>query len=121
MRNFTAIDNDVKRVFFDPENDLDYGDLAMYVYIAMHIRVKDGELKGLAYPTKRRMQADLSIGKQRLTKSIDKLVDHGFIATKEVANKYGGKPLLYYRLADEWKDAEQPETGEEMRSVIDWL
>ncbi|MBU5266283.1 helix-turn-helix domain-containing protein [Virgibacillus proomii] len=135
MRNFTPIDNDVKRVFFAPDTDLDYGDFAVYVYIAMHVRVKDGDLKGLAYPTKKRMQSDLSIGRRKLSEAIEKLVRYGFIIAVKVPNKYGGKPLLHYRLSDEWKkeDKEEVEVNEdanenvseelsgEMRDIIDWL
>lgn len=127
MRNFTPIDNEVRRLFFASETDLDYGDFAVYVYIAMHVRVKDGDLKGFAYPTKKRMQSDLSIGRRKLSEAIDKLVRYGFIIAVKVPNKYGGKPLLHYRLSDEWKkegkeaeDAYEDVSGE-MRDIIDWL
>lgn len=110
LTNHTPIDNDVKRVFFETENELDYGDFAVYIYIVMYVQYSEDAGKGkpngkqgYAYPTKTRMQAELSIGKDKLNRSIQRLVDFGFIEARDVPNKYGGKPLQEYRLIDGWK------------------
>lgn len=110
IRSFTPIDNEVKRVFFEGDNDLDYGDFAVYVYIAMHIQISDDAGKGkpngkqgFCYKTKVAMAGELSISRMKLDKAIAKLIEYGFVGTREVPNKYGGRPLLEYRLADDWK------------------
>ena len=61
--------------------------------------------QGYAYTTKARMQGELAIGKTKLNRSLDVLEAEGLIKAREVANKYGGKPLKEYRLSDEWKGA----------------
>lgn len=110
LTNHTPIDNDVKRVFFDKENDLNYGDFAVFVYIAMHVQYSEDAGKGkangkqgYAYTTKVRMQAELSMGKAKLAQALDRLREYGFIESRDVPNKYGGKPLKEYRLADGWR------------------
>ena len=110
MRNFTPIDNDIKRVFFDDSNDLDYGDFAVYTYILMFIQFsengRDGKpngKQGYCYKTKIAMRSDLRISKGKLNRHIDNLKKFGFIGFREVKNKYGGQPLEEYRLSDEWK------------------
>lgn len=110
-RNFTAIDNAIKGVFLDEDNDLDYGDLAVYVYIAMFIQVgkngRDGKpngKQGYCYKTKTTMRGELRMSKGRLNRHIDNLKRFGFIDSREVKNKYGGQDIEEYRLIDDWKD-----------------
>lgn len=111
MTNHTPIHNGIKRVFFAQDSELDYGDFAVFVYIAMYVQNSAGNGKsaepngkqGYAYPTKTRMMGELGMSKTKLNRCIDRLVAHGFIEAREVANKYGGKPLLEYRVIDRWK------------------
>lgn len=112
MKNFTRIDNALKPMFFD-NPDLGYGDLAVFTYIAMHVQISDDAGKGssngkqgYAYTTKTRMQAELSMSKKKLNDTIDRLIAYGLIDTREVPNKYGGRPLTEYRLSDAWKGSE---------------
>lgn len=109
LTNHSPIHNDIKRVFFASDNELDYGDFAVYVYIAMHIqysvdagRGNPNGKQGYCYKTKVAMTKELSISRMKLDKAIEKLLRYGFIETREVANKYGGRPLLEYRLSIEW-------------------
>src|SRR5690625_7026172 len=108
--NFTALPNDVKRIFLSEDNDLDYGDLAVYVYISMFIQVgengRDGKpngKQGYCYKTKVAMSDELAISRGKLDKAIERLIEYGFVETREVANRYGGRPLLEYRLSTKWK------------------
>lgn len=108
--NFTAIDNRVKRVFLAEDNDLDYGDLAVYTYIAMFIQVgengvdgKPNGKQGYCYKTKVTMRSELRMSKGRLDRHISNLKRYGFIDSREVRNKYGGKPIEEYRLIDAWQ------------------
>ena len=110
LSNHTPIENGIKRVFFDKENELDYGDFAVYIYIVMYVQYSEDAGKGkpngkqgYAYPTKTRMQAELSIGKAKLNQCLARLIEFGFIEARDVPNKYGGKPLQEYRLIDSWK------------------
>lgn len=110
LRNQTPIFNDIKRVFFDDNNELDYGDFAVYTYIAMHIqhsedggKGKPNGKQGYCYKTKVAMQKELRMSKIKLNASIDRLIEYGFIETREKANRYGGKPLLEYRLSPKWE------------------
>ena len=109
-RNFTAIDNAVKSVFLSEDNELDYGDLAVYVYIAMFIQVgpngRDGKpngKQGYCYKTKASMRAELRISKGRLNRHIENLKRFGFIDSRTVKNLYGGQDIEEYRLIDGWK------------------
>lgn len=109
-RNFTAIDNAVKSVFLSGDNELDYGDLAVYVYIAMFIQVgpngRDGKpngKQGYCYKTKAAMRKELRISKGRLNRHIENLKRFGFIDSRTVKNLYGGQDIEEYRLIDEWK------------------
>ena len=110
LTNHTPIDNGIKRVFFDKGNDLGYGDFAVFIYIVMYIQYSedagkgaDNGKRGYAYTTKTRMMAELSIGKDGLNSCIDRLVKYGFIETRDVPNRYGGKPLQEYKLSDKWR------------------
>lgn len=110
LTNHTPIPNEIKRVFFDMDNDLNYGDFALYVYIAMHVQYsengrngKPNGKQGYCYKTKTTMRAELAMSKGKLETSIQRLIDYGFIETRTVANRYGGRTLLEYRLADVWK------------------
>jgi len=110
LSNHSPINNDIKRVFFDENNELDYGDFAVYIYIAMHIQYsEDGGTgtpngkQGYCYKTKVRIQGELGIGKDKLNRHIARLKAYGFIDSREVPNKYGGKPLEEYRLIDGWQ------------------
>lgn len=110
LTNHSPIPNEIKRVFFDENNELDYGDFAVYVYIAMHVQYtengRDGKpngKQGYCYKTKVRMQGELRIGKAKLNRHLDRLKAFGFIESREVPNAYGGKPLEEYRLSDEWR------------------
>lgn len=109
LTNHSPIHNDVKRVFFEGDNELDYGDFAVYVYIAMHIQYSEDAGKGkpngkqgYCYKTKVAMMSELSMSKAKLNKTIDRLTDYGFISTRKESNRYGGRPLLEYRLSEEW-------------------
>lgn len=109
-RNFTAIDNAVKSVFLSEDNELDYGDLAVYVYIAMFIQVgpngRDGKpngKQGYCYKTKVAMRRELRMSRDKLDKHIANLKRYGFIESREMPNKYGGRPVEEYRLIDDWK------------------
>lgn len=109
LTNHSPIHNDIKRVLFDGDNELDYGDFAVYVYIAMHIqhsedagKGKPNGKQGYCYKTKVAMMSELSMSKAKLNKSIERLLKYGFISTREVPNKFGGRPLLEYKLSDEW-------------------
>jgi len=108
--NFTALPNDVKRIFLSEDNDLDYGDLAVYVYISMFIQVgkngRDGKpngKQGYCYKTKVAMRNELRMSKGKLNRHIDNLKRFGFIEARTMPNKYGGKDIEEYRLSDEWK------------------
>lgn len=110
MANFTPISNKVKRAFFDEDSDLDYGDFSVFIYIAMYVQHSEDAGKGkangkqgYAYTTKVRMHAELSMGRAKLDRCIAKLVKHGLIETRDVPNKYGGRPLQEYRIGDEWQ------------------
>lgn len=110
LTNHTPIHNDIKRVFFDDNNKLNYGDFAVYVYIAMHIQYnengRDGKpngKQGYCYKTKVAMSNELAISRGKLDKAIERLIEYGFVETREVANRYGGRPLLEYRLSTKWK------------------
>ena len=109
--NFTAVSNDLKPVLF-ANPAVGYAEIAVYLYLAMHVQVSEDAGKGTpngkqgyAYTTKARMQGELAIGKTKLNRSLDVLEAEGLIKAREVANKYGGKPLKEYRLSDEWKGA----------------
>ena len=108
--NFTAIDNAVKGVLLSEHNDLDYGDLAVYVYISMFIQVgpngRDGKpngKQGYCYKTKATMRAELRISKGKLNRHIENLKRFGFIDYRTVKNLYGGQDIEEYRLIDDWK------------------
>lgn len=109
--SFTAIDNRLKRIFLDRDNELDYGDLAVYVYIAMFVQVgengpdgKPNGKQGYCYKTKTAMRGELRMSKGRLNRHIDNLKRFGFIESREAKNKYGGQDLEEYRLIDGWKE-----------------
>src|SRR5699024_10548112 len=109
-RNITAIDNAVKVVFLSEDNELDYGDLAVYVYIAMFIQVgpngRDGKpngKQGYCYKTKVAMRGELRMSKGRLNRHIENLKRSGFIDSRTVKNLYGGQDIEEYRLIDDWK------------------
>lgn len=108
--NFTAIDNAVKSVFLSDDNDLDYGDLAVYVYIAMFVQVggngpdgKPNGKQGYCYKTKVAMRGELRMSRDKLDKHIDNLKRYGFIESREMPNKYGGRPVEEYRIIDDWQ------------------
>jgi len=108
--NFTAIDNAVKSVFLSDDIDLDYGDLAVYVYIAMFIQVgengpdgKPNGKQGYCYKTKVAMRGELRMGRDKLNRCIANLKRYGFIDSREMSNKYGGRDIEEYRLIDDWK------------------
>jgi len=108
--NFTAIDNRVKRIFLSEDNELDYGDLAVYTYIAMFIQVgpngRDGKpngKQGYCYKTKAAMRAELRMSKGKLNRHIENLKRSGFIDSRTVKNLYGGQDIEEYRLIDDWK------------------
>src|SRR5690625_612003 len=109
--NFTALPNDVKRIFLSEDNDLDYGDLAVYVYISMFIQVgengadgKPNGKQGYCHKTKAAMRGELRISKGRLNRHIENLKQYGFIDSRTVRNKYGGQDIEEYRLIDGWKE-----------------
>ncbi len=108
--NFTAIDNRVKRIFLADDNALDYGDLAVYTYIAMFIQVGDKGADGrpngkqsYCYKTKVAMRGELRMSRDKLDKHLRNLKRYGFIDSREVPNKYGGRPVEEYRLIDDWQ------------------
>lgn len=108
--NFTALDNRIKNVFLAEDNELEYGDLAVYTYIAMFIQVgengpdgKPNGKQGYCHKTKVAMRNELRMSKGKLNRHIDNLKRYGFIKSREVKNKYGGKDVEEYRLSDEWK------------------
>lgn len=108
--NFTAIDNAVKSVFLSDDNELDYVDFAVYVYIAMFIQIgkngpdgKPNGKQGYCHKTKVAMRGELRIGRDKLNRSIANLKRYGFINSREVPNKYGGRDIEEYRLIDDWK------------------
>jgi|SRR5690625_941463 len=108
--NFTAIDNAIKGVFLSGDNELDYGDLAVYVYIAMFIQVgengPDGKCngkQGYCHKTKAAIQSELRISKGKLNRHIANLKRYGFIDSRTKPNKYGGRDIEEYRLVDDWK------------------
>src|SRR5699024_5202294 len=109
-RNFTAIDNAVKSVFLSEDHDLDYGDLAVYVYISMFIQVgpngRDGKpngKQGYCYKTKVTMRKELRMSRDKLKKHISNLQSYGFRDSREMTNRYGGRPVEAYRLIYDWK------------------
>lgn len=108
--NHSPIENDIKRVFFDESNELDYGDFALYVYIAMNVQYgengRDGKpngKQGYCYRSKVRIRNDLRMGKDKLTKHIDRLKEFEFIESRYVRNDFGGHDLEEYRLSNGWK------------------
>lgn len=110
LTNHSPIDNDIKRVFFAEDSGLDYGDFAVYIYIAMHVQWSEygrngepNDKQGYCYKTKVAMCAELSVSRGKLDKAIDKLIEYGFVCTREIPNRYGGKPLLEYRLSTVWR------------------
>src|SRR5690625_2852129 len=110
LTNHTPIPNEIKRVFFDDSNDLDYGDFAVYIYIAMNVQYgenggdgKPNGKQGYCYKKKVSMRNELRISKARLNRHIERLKDYGFISSREVRNKFGGKPIEEYRLIEGWK------------------
>jgi len=109
LTNHTPIPNEIKRVFFDESNDLDYGDFAVYIYIAMNVQYgengRDGKpngKQGYCYRSKTRIRNDLRMGKDKLTKHIERLKDYGFIESRFEKNDFGGHDLEEYRLSDAW-------------------
>lgn len=110
LTNHTPIPNEIKRIFFAEDNDLDYGDFAVFIYIAMNVQYgekgrdgKPNDKQGYCYKTKVAIRNELRIGKAKLSRHIERLKEHGFIETREVPNKFGGKPIEEYRLSERWK------------------
>lgn len=110
LTNHSPIDNDIKRVFFEDSSELDYGDFAVYVYIVMNVQYgengadgKPNGKQGYCYKTKKRIKRELKMSRGKFDKSIARLIEYGFIGTREEPNKYGGRPLVEYRLSSEWK------------------
>lgn len=110
LTNHSPIHNDIKRVFFDGDNELDYGDFGVYIYIAMHVQYgengKDGKpngKQGYCYKTKVTIRDELRISKGKLSRHLERLKEYGFIETRNVRNKYGGHDLEEYRLINAWE------------------
>lgn len=110
LTNHSPIHNDIKRVFFDSNNELDYGDFALYIYIAMNVQYgengRDGKpngKQGYCYRTKTRMRDDLRMSKDKLAKHLTRLKTYGFIESRREKNRYGGHDLEEFRLSERWK------------------
>src|SRR5699024_12575884 len=87
LTNHSPIENDIKRVFFDKDSELNYGDFAVYIYIAMHIQYsEDGgkgvpnEKQGYCYKTKVEMCSELAISRAKLDNEMVMLDEYGVIA-----------------------------------------
>lgn len=110
LTNHSPIENDIKRVFFDESNELDYGDFALYVYIAMNVQYgengRDGKpngKQGYCYRSKVRIRNDLRMSKDKLARHIERLKAFGFIESRFEKNRFGGHDLEEYRLSDGWR------------------
>lgn len=110
IKNFTPINNEVKRVFFADNSGLGHGEFALFIYIAMHVQHSPDAGKGspngkqgYAYPTKRRISTDLDISRPTLDKYLKDLVNNGLIEYRNVRNSFGGHPLYEYKIADKYK------------------
>jgi hypothetical protein len=108
MNRFTPIDNTII-YYFTRLPDFGHAELAVYTYIRGYVqneestRGKTAEAngkQGYAYTTKVRMRTELALGKTKLNVAIDTLIRYELIATRKVANKYGGRPLLEYKPLD---------------------
>ena len=110
LTNHTPIPNEIKRIFFDNSNELDYGDFAVYIYIVMNVQYgengRDGKPNGkqdYCYRSKTRIRNDLRMSKDKLTKHIERLKDYGFIESRFEKNSFGGHDLEEFRLSNGWR------------------
>jgi|SRR5690625_1173353 len=111
LTNHSPIDNDIKRVFFDSSNELDYGDFALFIYIAMNVQYgengRDGKpngKQGYCYRTKARIRDDLRMSKDKLAKHIARLKAFGFIESRFEKNHFGGHDLEEFCVSERWKN-----------------
>lgn len=110
ISNFTPINNKIKKVFFDEGSTLGHGEFAVFIYIAMYVQFAPDAGKGVingkqgyAYPTKTKMSAELQLSRPSINKYVESLIDAGLIVTREVANNYGGHPLLEYKVSKDYR------------------